>query len=114
MEETAFDKIISGETDADIVYQNDYVVAFREIAPEAPVHVLVIPRTRMRDVSETPEQDPVVVGKLLQGIAETARSLGLEENGYRVVFNVGRDALQTVPYLHGHILAGRTLSWPPG
>ncbi|MFP4375156.1 MAG: histidine triad nucleotide-binding protein [Spirochaetaceae bacterium] len=114
MERTVFDRIIAGETDADIVFENEDVVAFREIAPQAPVHVLVIPRTRMKDISESTEHDPVVIGKLIQGIAHTARLLGLEETGYRVVFNTGRDALQTVPYLHGHILAGRTLGWPPG
>jgi histidine triad (HIT) family protein len=111
---TVFEDILSGTADADIVYEDDYVVAFREINPEAPIHVLVIPRTPMHDISQTPEHDPAVIGGLLQGIARTARALSLEENGYRVVFNVGRDALQTIPYLHGHILAGRTLGWPPG
>jgi histidine triad (HIT) family protein len=114
MDKTVFDKIIAGETDADIVYENEDVVAFREINPEAPVHVLVVPRIRMHDISEATGHDAEVMGKLIQGIAHTARLLGLEESGYRVVFNVGRDALQTVPYLHGHILGGRTLGWPPG
>ena len=114
MEETIFDRIAAGSAEADVVYENEYVVAFREINPEAPVHVLVIPRRHMRDLQESTEQDPALMGELLQGIATTARVLGLEEDGYRVVFNVGRDALQTVPYLHGHILGGRKLGWPPG
>jgi histidine triad (HIT) family protein len=114
MGETVFEKIIRGEVEADIVLENEDVVAFREINPEAPVHVLVVPRTPMKDLSESTNHDPEVMGKLIHGIALTARKLGLEENGYRVVFNIGRDALQTVPYLHGHILAGKTLGWPPG
>lgn len=114
MEETIFDRIIAGTAEADIVYENEHVVAFREINPEAPVHVLVVPRTRMRSIAEVTDHDPEIIGKLMHGIAETARKLGLESKGYRVVFNVGHDALQTVPYLHGHILAGRTLGWPPG
>jgi histidine triad (HIT) family protein len=114
MEETIFDKIIAGETQADIVFRNEDVVAFRDINPQAPVHVLVVPRHRMRSIAESPEQESSMLGRLMQGIALTARELGLEENGYRVVFNTGRDALQSVEYIHAHILAGRTLGWPPG
>jgi histidine triad (HIT) family protein len=114
MEETIFDRIISGEMKADIVFENDAVVAFRDINPQAPVHVLVVPRTRMRSIAETTEHDPAVIGAFMHGIAETARTLGLEDDGYRVVFNTGRDALQTVPYIHAHLLGGRQMEWPPG
>ncbi len=114
MEETIFDKIIAGDTQADIVFQNDHVVAFRDINPQAPVHVLVVPRTRMKSIAESTSHSPEVMGHIIHGIAETARTLELEENGYRVVFNTGRDAMQTVPYIHAHILAGRKLGWPPG
>jgi histidine triad (HIT) family protein len=114
MEETVFDKIISGEISADIVYRNDHVIAFRDINPQAPVHVLVLPLTRIRNLTELRDQDAEVLGKFLQGIAETARELDLEENGYRVVFNNGRDAQQTVHYVHAHILGGRKMKWPPG
>ncbi len=114
MEDTIFDKIISGEMQADIVFENDDVVAFRDINPQAPTHVLVVPRTRMESIAETSDHDPQVIGRIVHGIAETARTLGLEEAGYRVVFNTGKDALQTVPYLHAHILAGRKMAWPPG
>lgn len=114
MEETIFDKIIAGETQADIVFENDHVVAFRDINPQAPTHVLVVPRTRMQSIAETTNHEPQVIGRIMHGIAETARALDLEENGYRVVFNTGKDALQTVPYIHAHILAGRKLGWPPG
>lgn len=114
MEETLFDRIIAGEIPADIVFENDHALAFRDINPQAPVHVLVVPRTRMRSIAEAPEQDPRALGCFVQAIAETAKVLGLEEGGYRVVFNTGKDALQTVPYIHAHILGGRRLSWPPG
>ncbi|MFP4151493.1 MAG: histidine triad nucleotide-binding protein [Alkalispirochaeta sp.] len=114
MEETIFDRIISGDTEADIVYEDDHVVAFRDISPQAPVHILVIPRRRMTSIADSPEEEPEILGRLMQGIALAARSLGLEESGYRVVFNTGRDALQTVPYIHAHIIGGRKLGWPPG
>ena len=114
MEETIFDKIIAGETQADIVYQDENVVAFRDINPQAPVHVLVVPRTRIASLARTTDHEATVVGALMHGIAKTARALEVEESGYRVVFNTGKDALQTVPYIHAHILAGRKLGWPPG
>lgn len=114
MEETIFDKIIAGETEADIVFRNDDVVAFRDINPQAPVHVLVVPVNRMKSIAETTNHDAELIGRIVHGIAATARELGLEEKGYRVVFNTGRDAMQTVPYIHAHILAGRKLGWPPG
>jgi len=114
MEETIFDRIIAGDTEADIVYEDDHVVAFRDISPQAPVHVLVIPRQRMTSIAESPEQEPELLGRLMQGIALAARTLDLEESGYRVVFNTGRNALQTVPYIHAHIIGGRKLGWPPG
>lgn len=114
MEETIFDKIIAGKIPAERVYEDEAVVAFRDIQPQAPVHVLVVPRLRLRSLAETPEADSAAVGAFLKGVAKTAAVLGLEENGYRVVFNTGRDALQSVEYLHAHILGGRKLSWPPG
>lgn len=114
MEETIFDRIIAGETEADIVYEDDFVVAFRDINPQAPVHVLVVPRERMRSIADAPNHDPATMGRLVQGIALAAKKLELEESGYRVVFNTGKDALQTVPYIHAHIIGGRKLGWPPG
>lgn len=114
MEETIFDRIIAGEIPADVVYRDDAVIAFRDINPQAPVHVLVVPLARMESIADAADQDPETLGRFLQGIAATARELGLEEKGYRVVFNTGRDALQTVQYVHAHILGGRKLGWPPG
>ncbi len=114
MEDTIFDKILAGEIPADTVFENDHVIAFRDISPQAPEHVLVVPRNRMTSIAEAPDHDPAVLGHFLQGIALTAERLGLEEGGYRVVFNTGRDAQQTVAYIHAHILGGRKLQWPPG
>ena len=106
--------ITAEDIELDIVFENDDVVAFRDINPQAPIHVLVVPRARMESIAETTNHDPQVIGRIIHGIAETARTLGLEENGYRVVFNTGTDALQTVPYIHAHVLAGRKMAWPPG
>lgn len=114
MEETIFDKIIAGTIPADIVYRDEHVIAFRDINPQAPVHVLVVPFDRMESLADAGDREPESLGRFLQGIAATARDLGLEEGGYRVVFNTGRDALQTVQYVHAHILGGRTMKWPPG
>ena len=114
MEETIFDQIIDGKIPADIVFRNDHVVAFRDINPQAPVHVLVIPLKRMTSIADASAVDPETLGHFMQGVAATARELNLEEKGYRVVFNTGDDALQTVHYVHAHILGGRRMSWPPG
>ena len=114
MEETIFDKIIAGDIPADVVYRNEHVIAFRDINPQAPVHVLVVPLTRMASLAEASTQTPETLGNFLKGISVIAREQGLEDNGYRVVFNTGRDALQTVQYVHAHILGGRTMGWPPG
>lgn len=113
-EKTIFDKIVAREVPADIVYENDDVLAFHDIEPQAPVHVLVIPKKRIDSFTQLGQETNERIGPFIRGIAATADSLNLEENGYRVVFNTGRDALQTVPYIHAHILGGRSLQWPPG
>ncbi|MFW5689680.1 MAG: histidine triad nucleotide-binding protein [Spirochaetota bacterium] len=113
-EETIFEKILRGEIPSEKVYEDESVYAFRDIDPQAPVHVLVIPRTKLESFADLPDADTGDVAAFMQGVAKTARELGLEENGYRVVFNTGPDALQSVQYLHAHIIGGRKLSWPPG
>lgn len=112
--ETIFDKILRREAKADIVYEDDHVLAFRDIHPQAPVHVLVIPKTRARSVADLADRDPSEAGVFLRAVGLVAKQLGLAEGGYRVVINCGRDAQQSVDYLHAHILAGRKLGWPPG
>lgn len=114
MSDTIFDQILSGEFSTEFVYEDEAVVAFRDINPQAPVHVLVVPRHRMTSLIDAPDAPAAVVGAFIQGIARTAATLGLEEGGYRVVFNTGRDAQQSVEYVHAHILGGRRLAWPPG
>ena len=112
--ETIFDKILRHEVPAERIYEDDHVVAFKDVNPTAPTHVLVIPKVRLRNMIDVRHADPTAVGHFLRGVSLTAEALGLEANGYRVVFNTGADALQTVEYLHAHIIAGRKMSWPPG
>lgn len=113
MEVTIFDKILSGEMNADVVFENEFVLAFKDIHPQAPVHVLVIPKQKFRDMASS-KKNAVVMGHFWDGIVETAHALNLEQDGYRVVINNGKNAMQTVDYLHAHILGGRLLGWPPG
>jgi histidine triad (HIT) family protein len=111
---TIFDKILAGESPADVVYEDENVLAFRDINPQAPVHIVVIPRRKVKMFSELPENKDSDVGLFVKTIAVVARKLGLEQSGYRIVFNCGRHGQQTVNYLHAHVLGGRQMSWPPG
>lgn len=111
---TIFAKILSGEIPADIVYEDDYVVAFRDINPQAPVHVLVIPRKPIVSVAHAEAGDAELLGRLMLAGAEVARRLGVADDGYRLVTNIGRHGGQSVYHLHVHLLAGRQLGWPPG
>jgi len=113
-EKTLFEKICDKEIPADIVYEDEQVVAFRDIAPAAPTHVLVIPRKPIPRINEAEPDDQALLGHLLLKAAEVARSLGLGEAGFRLVLNNGADAGETVPHLHCHILGGRKMTWPPG
>ena len=112
--ETIFSKIIAREIPATIVYENDQVLAFRDIAPTAPTHVLVIPKKPLRDMSVAEEEDKELLGELLLAAAEVARREGLEPDGYRVVINTGKNGGQTVFHLHLHVIGGRGMTWPPG
>lgn len=115
MEETTlFDKILAGDIESDTVYDDEYVYAFRDINPQAPVHVLVIPKAKLRSFADVRSADPAAIGEFMKGVSRVAAHLQLEEGGYRVVFNTGPDAQQTVHYIHAHILGGRAMSWPPG
>lgn len=113
-EETLFDKILAGEIPSEGVYEDDDVYAFRDINPQAPVHILVIPRKKLASFIEVKGADPETIGRFMQSVSKVATELGLDEGGYRVVFNSGPDAQQSVAYIHAHILGGRQLSWPPG
>lgn len=112
-EKTIFKRIIDKEIPADIVYEDDLCLAFRDIAPKAPTHVLVIPKQEIRSINELSNEDAVLVAHLWLVIRDLATKLELG-NGYRVVVNCGPDGGQSVDHLHFHLLGGRSLSWPPG
>ena len=114
MDKTLFEKICDKEISAEIVYEDDRVVAFRDIDPKAPTHVLVIPRKAIPRINEAESEDQALLGHLVLKAAEVARSLGLEEGGFRLVLNNGTDAGETVPHLHCHILGGRRMNWQTG
>jgi histidine triad (HIT) family protein len=114
MPETVFSRIIRKEIPADIVYEDEQVLAFRDINPQAPVHVLVIPKTALPSVADARAEHGALLGHLVLRAAEIARTLGLDATGYRLVVNHGKDAGQAVAHLHVHILGGRALGWPPG
>ena len=111
---TLFEKIIAREIPADIVYEDDLVLAFKDINPQAPVHVLVIPKQPIARIAEAADHDQDLLGHLLLEAREVADQLGLTENGFRLVVNNGPDGGESVPHLHCHILGGRALNWPPG
>jgi len=114
MSKTIFEKIIAREVPAEIIYEDDLTVAFRDINPKAPVHVLIVPRNPIPRLAEAGPQDQFVLGHLLLAAAEVAAKLGLKQNGYRLVINNGPDGGESVPHLHCHILGGRQMAWPPG
>ncbi|MFA6229331.1 MAG: histidine triad nucleotide-binding protein [Rhodanobacter sp.] len=114
MSDTIFSKIIRREISADIVYENDDVLAFRDLNPQAPVHVLFIPKQAVATLNDVAATDALLLGKLLLAAAHYARQEGFAEQGYRTVINCNEDGGQTVFHLHVHLLAGRRLHWPPG
>jgi len=114
MHKTVFDKILSGDLPADRVYEDDSVFAFRDINPQAPVHVLVIPKTKFARFTEISSRPAEETGRFFSAVSKVATFLNLDSSGYRVVINNGRDGGQAVEYFHAHILAGRKLTWPPG
>ncbi len=114
MSETLFSKIIRREIPADIVYEDDEVLAFRDVNPQAPVHVLFIPRRAIATLDDATPDQATLLGKLMLAAAGYARREGFAENGYRVVMNCREDGGQSVYHIHLHLLAGRRLTWPPG
>jgi histidine triad (HIT) family protein len=111
---TIFQKIIDGDIPADKVYEDDDILAFRDIQPVAPIHILVIPKKPIVSVATATDDDQQLLGKLMLVAAKVAADQGLAEDGYRLVTNIGQQGGQSVFHLHVHILGGRQLQWPPG
>ncbi len=111
---TIFKKIVDKEIPAQIIYEDELCLAFRDINPQAPIHFLLIPKREITSLAATEPSDHALLGHLLLKAAEVARQEGLVENGYRIVINTGDDGGQTVDHLHLHVLGGRHMRWPPG
>ncbi len=111
---TLFEKIATREIPATIIAEGEEWIAFRDIAPQAPVHFLVVPKRCIPRINEAQPADAPLLGTLLSAAAATARQEGLGENGYRIVINNGPDGGETVPHLHIHVLGARPMQWPPG
>jgi histidine triad (HIT) family protein len=109
-----FCNIVLGKTPADIVFQNDHVVAFKDIRPVAPVHVLVIPKSHIPGIHDATVEHAGALGEVLLAARDVAEKLGLANGGYRLVVNQGADAGQSVFHLHCHVIGGRSMAWPPG
>jgi histidine triad (HIT) family protein len=111
---TLFERIATGEIPADIVRNDDEVLAIRDINQQAPVHILVIPQRVIPRIGEARDNDSALLGKLLLAARDIAKQEGLDESGYRLVINHGPNAGESVPHLHIHLLGGRPMDWPPG
>jgi histidine triad (HIT) family protein len=109
-----FCKIVAGEIQADVVHETDTVVAFRDTNPQAPTHVLLIPKEHVADLKEVGDGHGAMLADLVQAAAHLAETEGIDQSGWRLVANVGPDAGQSVFHLHFHLLGGRTMGWPPG
>src|SRR5947209_9365803 len=111
---TIFEKIIAREIPAKIVWEDEDAIAFEDVNPQAPVHVLIVPKKVIPRLNAATENDRALLGKLLTVAGELGKKLGIEKTGYRVVINSGPDAGESVPHLHVHLLGKRALAWPPG
>lgn len=114
MAKDLFLKIINREIPADIVYETAEILGFRDINPQAPVHVIVIPKQQIETTDDLTEADEKIAGKLLLAATEIARTVGIADTGYRLVMNCKENGGQTVPHIHMHLLGGRQMHWPPG
>ncbi|MEG0772390.1 histidine triad nucleotide-binding protein [Clostridium sp.] len=114
MENCIFCKIINNAIPCTKVYEDDQVLAFKDINPEAPVHVLIIPKMHITSVNAINEENQQIVAHIFLTVSKLAKELGIDNEGYRVVTNIGENGGQTVGHLHFHLLGGRSLTWPPG
>lgn len=114
MNDCLFCKIISGDIPSVKVYEDEYVYAFNDIEPQAPIHIIIIPKVHIASGNELNDENASVVGHIFAVAAKIAKDMGFADNGWRIVNNCGEDGGQTVGHLHFHLLAGRNLQWPPG
>jgi histidine triad (HIT) family protein len=114
MSDCLFCKIIGGQIPGNIVFQDDQLIAFKDINPQAPLHVLIVPRRHIASLNDLTPDDDALVGSMFRAAAALAKENGFGERGYRTVFNTNREAGQTVFHIHLHLLGGRALAWPPG
>ena len=113
MSDCLFCKTVDGEIPSNKVYEDDEILAFNDVAPQAPVHFLIVPKKHMESLDDTTDEDAALLAHIMLKIKDIAKELGLE-NGYRVVINTGEDGMQSVKHLHVHVLGKRRLLWPPG
>lgn len=114
MSDCLFCKIVSGEIPSKKVYEDDKILVFNDINPEAPVHVLIIPKKHIASLNEISSEDSTIIAHIFITVPQIVRELGIAENGYRIISNALKDGGQTVPHVHFHLLGGRSLKWPPG
>ena len=111
---TIFSKIINKEIPADIIYEDDELLAFNDISPQAPIHILIIPKKEIKTLNHLELEDQAIAGKMLLLAKDLAKKYEIDQTGYRTIFNCNEDGGQTVFHIHLHLLGGRQLSWPPG
>ncbi len=108
-----FCRIVEGEVPADIIYRDEYVIAFRDIQPVADQHILIIPKKHIASLSHFSGEDMAIAGHILLAAGKVAEAAGIDQSGYRLVFNTGPDSLQSVMHIHGHLIGGQKMGWPP-
>tara|TARA_X000001036_G_C20129255_1_gene582603 strand:- start:97 stop:441 length:345 start_codon:yes stop_codon:yes gene_type:complete len=114
MSDCLFCKIIDGKIPSDIVYENEHVLAFNDINPIAPIHILIIPKEHISTLNDLEEKHTQTMGEIFLAAKKIAQDKGISESGYRTIFNCNKDAQQTVFHIHLHLIAGRKMTWPPG
>lgn len=114
MSDDLFERIVRREIPADIVFEDDEVLAFRDVNPQAPTHILIIPKRRIATINDARDSDAALLGRLILSARQIAAEQGIAEDGYRLVFNCNSHGGQTVFHIHLHLLGGRSMAWPPG
>jgi len=114
MADCLFCKMVAGEIKPDVVYDNEFVLAFRDLNPQAPVHILIIPKKHIASIDDIADEDRALMGEIMLAVKHIARAEGLSESGYRTVFNCKHDGGQEVYHIHLHLMGGRQMQWPPG